>query len=80
MAEAEPGQQDVRNVAQLQEPKFEKLLGLARECDAEPVVGWTDLEGNDNGDYEWLRAWAKANEVRFADWRPSARLRSEDAH
>ena len=34
------------------------------------IVSWTDMIGQDNGSYAWLKAWAKANGVGFADWHP----------
>jgi len=75
--DASPGSAEARdsagllNVARRQEPKFDKLLGLADRLDAVLIVSWTDFMGRDQGSYAWLKAWASANGVGFADWHPA---------
>ena len=67
--DANPG---ARNAAAPLEPGLERLLALTRSWDAELIVGWTGWIDERGGSYEWLRAWAERNGVRFADWHPRA--------
>ena len=65
-----PDPNGLLNIARRQQPKFEELLAVAQEMGAVLIVSWTDMIGQDNGSYAWLKAWAEANDVGFADWHP----------
>jgi hypothetical protein len=58
------------NVARRQEPKFDRLVGVADRLGAVLIVSWTDFIARDHGSYAWLKAWSAANGVGFADWHP----------
>lgn len=55
-------------VAELQRPVLERLAAYARERGALLVVSWSDPTDS----YDWLKAWAAADGVAFADWVPKA--------
>lgn len=55
-------------VAELQRPVLERLAAYARERGALLVVSWSDATDS----YPWLKAWAAAHGVAFADWVPKA--------
>ncbi len=57
------------SAAELQRTVLERLAERAREHGALLVVGWSD-EGRS---YEWLKSWAGARGVAFADWSPRAK-------
>lgn len=65
-----PDPHGLLNIARRQEPKFDKLLGVAQRLGAVLIVSWTDMIGRDNGSYAWLKEWADANGAGFADWHP----------
>ena len=60
-----------KNVALLQEARFEEIYELAQQYGAQLIVGWTDVEGSDSASYQWLREWADGRGVGFADWLPA---------
>ena len=58
------------NVASLEAQRFERLLQMSRDMDAELIVSWTGWDGTQSDAYSWLRSWAEERSVRFADWQP----------
>ena len=60
------------NVAKLEAKRFERLLQMSRDMDAELIVSWTGWDGTQSDAYSWLRSWAEERGIRFADWQPRA--------
>lgn len=50
------------------QPRFMELKSRAEALNARLVVGWSACTRSQ----EWLRAWARDNDVGFADWCPGA--------
>lgn len=65
-----PGRQADKdyNSAQLLEPVLNELVAVSRDSKAELIIGWSG-PGEDTS-YQWLKRWAKDNNVSFADWQP----------
>ncbi|UCG56418.1 MAG: SGNH/GDSL hydrolase family protein [Phycisphaerales bacterium] len=55
-------------VAQLQESCLQRLVSASQELGAELVVGWASLPEDSSHSYQWLKEWARTNDVAFADW------------
>lgn len=60
------------NAAALEEPILKELLQIAKDLDATLVVSWADVPKGSLESYEWLKKWAQASHVAFADWYPIA--------
>jgi hypothetical protein len=54
------------SVAELQAPVLEKLIAHSKESGAVLVVSWVGTRES----YDWLRGWAGAKGIAFADWWP----------
>lgn len=57
-----------RPIAELQAPMLEKIAAATREQGARLVVSWVDTTGS----YQFLKSWAAAKNIPFADWKPAA--------
>ena len=58
-----------RSIAEMEKEAIEKIVSTAIQMDALPVVSWFMVGDS----YDWLKSWATQNNVRFADWEPTAR-------
>jgi hypothetical protein len=58
-----------RSIAEMEKASIEKIVTTATELGAVPVVSWFMVGES----YDWLKSWAAQNNVRFADWEPTAR-------
>ena len=56
------------SVAELEAPVLERLKAYADARGSVLVVGWSD----ESESYAWLKSWAGARAVAFADWAPRA--------
>jgi len=54
--------------AAIQAPALERLLEASSQLGATLVVSWADFPDDSSSSYYWLREWARAHDVRFADW------------
>ncbi len=55
------------STAELEGPVLERIVTACKELGATPIVSWAQVSPS----YQWLRAWAGARGVAFADWAPA---------
>ncbi len=69
-AGVEPYEPDrsARSAAELQQPVLEKIAAACRGLDSRLVVSWTS---ESPASYYWLKTWADAKGIGFADWLPA---------
>ena len=67
-ARAQVPEDQMKCPAALEESRLERLLEASSQLDATLVVSWSSLPGDPSTSYEWLRDWARAHDVAFADW------------
>lgn len=65
----ERGTENESSVAEQQKSVLERLARASRALDAKLIVSWSHAP---SPSYEWLKGWAKANDVAFSDWLPAA--------
>ena len=56
-------------VSKLEQPVLEKIAQTCKESNAVLVVGWASAP---SASYDWLKSWATAKGILFADWWPAA--------
>ncbi len=55
------------STAELEGPVLERILAACKQLDATLIVSWAQTTPS----YDWLRAWASARGIAFADWAPA---------
>ena len=69
-AETVPASSQVHPIAAMQQDGLRRLVSLAREMGAKPVVSWANPPQAGESSYTWLRQWCESNNLAFADWYP----------
>lgn len=59
-------------LAAASEPEYRQLLTLANSLGAKLIISFADDPAQSDGSYDWVKNWARSNNVAFADWQPTA--------
>ena len=57
-----------RSVAELEINAIERIINRAKEDNTVVILSWAVVQ---SPSYEWLKSWARKNDIAFADWWPS---------